>query len=285
MSAAVTGILRGLQGTRSRDDLPSPFTNVYRALRRMARSWREVSILLAVVYVPAEAALQIAALLAGTTTRAELTLVVLRALVYAAAGALIAPALVYTLDESNGEGGRCPGTVGALRLGGARFVRSLLARIQASALVCAGTVLFVAPGLLLMVMGSLVDPVVALEPDERKAWSRSRRLTAGMRSNIIASGAIMIVLDVAIISIGYAALRAVAGGTSGMSAGGDAQQATAALSPAWARLLASPPAVIFRALLFQFIGTTFTALSYEMYRVARVAKQTGGSRRRGRAGK
>lgn len=264
------------RGRRAAPPMPSAFSSAARAIGAFVRPGPAVAYTIAAVYVPAELISQVLMRTATGGGKHVVIAALARAACYAAAGALSAPALVF-LFEREGVGGPRGLTAAKEALSSALgvFPRSLCFRTFAFVLTLAGSLLFVVPGVVLLCMSALVDPVVALEPGGQNAWSRSRRLTRGMRSHTLAAGAVLgVACALAALPI-LVAHNAVAG-SAGDTLAAASRTISAGAAPDAMRATLEAAASIFRQVLTQTLTSLFTALAYVLYRAA--------SAREGRAG-
>jgi hypothetical protein len=252
-----------------------PITSALPALARAwGTFWRSragVARLVVTLYVPLEVALQLieVALKGASADQSGMLALGARFVAYGVVGALAAPSLIGVYHAE-----RCAGEKlsvrSALSFGAARWVRTLVFRAQSGVYVLGGTLLLVLPGIILMVMGLLVDPVAALEPRTRGVWSRSRSLTKGMRmpagaafafvviAQTFASLALLIVLNHGvekITGVQVAAAPSLAGGASVF-----AQGPTAAVLVAATKIISQ--------FVQQLLGALAVALTFELYLAA-----------------
>lgn len=167
-----------------------------RALWTFLRSFRPVLQLVLFVTVPLELLLTLIALLLRTFDSTHFWLhQPLRLLLYTTASAFVAPALIHIFHRS--KSGR-PCSVGAaIRFAGPLWPRSLFYRLQAITYIFAGTLALLVPGVLFILFALLVDPVVALEPHERRVFHRSRMLGRGLRLQFAAALTIVLIIQLA----------------------------------------------------------------------------------------
>lgn len=248
---------------------PAALTMVGRAARVFARSWWQVLCITSLVYAPLELGLQVAASVAGRGGQSSaLWLLAARAAGYAVAGALTAQALVYVFKRAH-AGAADAGVREALAFGYENLARAIVYRTMATLLVLAGAVLIVIPGLFILVMSVFVDQVVALEPEEGNPWSRSRELTAGLRTTILAAGAVLALVYAFSMMNAIVALNALAGGPGGIKAAGAATVLASSEDTGLVRLLLRPAVEILKQLTMQSAAAVFCSLAYEFYVVAR----------------
>ena len=231
-----------------------------RALWTFLRSFRPVTQLVLLVTVPLELLLTLVALLLRTFDSTYLSLhLPLRLLIYTTVSAFLAPALIHIFHRS--KSGR-PCSVGAaIRFAGPLWPRSLFYRLQAIIYIFAGSLALLVPGLLFILFALLVDPVVALEPHERRVFHRSRILSRGMRLQFAAALTIIVIIQLA---MSLALLSGVAH--------------ILPTNPSWALITVSKSIV---KVAQQVLGALAVALTFELYLAARV--RTPGSNSQPRA--
>lgn len=251
-----------------------------RAFRTYARSLRSVARLIILLYVPLEVFLIIFSItLKGLPPRQAMWIISgARLFTYTLSSALLAPTLIHIYrDIRSGKDVRSQSALDALSFGRRFWMRSLLYRVQTGIYVLLGTLCLVLPGLLLFVMGMLVDPVVVLEPEERAVWARSRDLTDGIRMTAGASMAVVVALQAIVSLVLMIVLYRMVEAITGVNVAAAASQAQ--------KVMTSPGSVTFwlaAATNFivqiaqQLLGALNVALTFELYLAARLPRSSVG---------
>lgn len=253
------------------EPLASALPALARAGRTYVACFGPVARLVLAVYVPLEVALLGCDIVLGVGhgRRGDWLALGVRTLVCGLVAALVAPALIKIFHATR-SGTEPPSVQAALAFGLGRMPRSLGCRLQAGSYVLAGTLLLVLPGFVLLVMGLLIDPIVALEPAERAVWARSRALTRGMR---LAAGAAFAVLVLAQM-LAILALTGLLGRAAGLVTGATVAAAPSQAAGCW--LTQGPGTLVSVAATKiivqgaqQLLGALGVALTYELYLAAR----------------